>query len=257
MEIRAPYFDTEHLRDAIRAEYSKLAQEPACGFHFTVGRPLAARVEYPQALLDTLPETAVASFAGVGNPFAMGLPRPGETVLDVGSGAGTDALIAARLVGPRGLVIGVDLTPAMIERANDNTRAAGLANTRFVLGTADALPLPDASVDLVISNGVINLCPDKAAVFAEMYRVLRPGGRFQIADTLLDTAVPIYVKDLIHLWTDCVAGGLPKAEYVGLLEEAGFRDVAVQQAYDAFAEAPVEQAARRYGARGYNLRGTK
>ena len=252
-----PRFAIDRLRGAIQEEYGKLAQQPSCGFHFLYGRPLAERLGYPKALLDALPGQAVASFAGTGNPFAMGDIEAGASVLDIGSGAGTDALIAAGMVGPKGRVLGVDLTDAMVERAAENARTTGMTNARFVQGVAEALPVPDASIDVVLSNGVINLCPDKPAVFAEIYRVLKPGGRFQISDTLLEKPVPLYVKDLIHLWTDCVAGGLPQDEYVVLLTAAGFRTVVVQDSYDTFAGAPVEKAAQRYGARGFNLRGYK
>jgi arsenite methyltransferase len=257
MEQVLPRFDIDRLRQAIQQEYREVAVNPACGFHFISGRPLAERLGYPEELLALLPPAAVASFAGTGNPFAVGPIRLGETVLDVGSGAGTDALTAALQAGPEGKVIGVDMTPEMLARAEENAHTLGVKNVRFVQGFAEALPLPDASVDVVISNGVINLCPDKPAVFAELYRVLKPGGRLQLADTLLDQPVSPYARDLIHLWTDCVAGGVTVQDYVAMLRAAGFRDVAVAGSYDTFRDAPVEATADRYGARGANVRGRK
>jgi arsenite methyltransferase len=257
MELRTPRFEVERLRDAVQREYTEVATQPHCTFHFLAGAPLAERLGYAVSDLAGLEETALPSFAGVGNPLAAGPVHPGETVLDVGSGAGLDALIAARTVAPTGQVIGVDMTQAMVDRATRNAEAAGVTNARFVRGLAEALPLPDASVDLVISNGAINLCPDKPAVFSEIFRVLRPGGRFQIADTLVETAVPDYVTDLIHLWTDCVAGGLRADTYVSMLTSAGFADVRLTHLYDTFRGAAVELEAGRYGARGHNLRGYK
>lgn len=257
MEPRHPRFDVQQLRDAIQQTYTDVAQQNGCTFHFLSGRPLAQRLGYPMDLLAGLPERAVDAFAGVGNPFVAGGLAPGLTVLDIGSGGGMDALVAAHLVGPQGTVVGVDMTPAMVAAATEHAARMGANHVRFVQGMAEALPLPDASVDVVISNGVINLCPDKAAVFAEMYRVLRPGGRFQIADVLLQRPVsPSYV-DLIHLWTDCVAGGMLEADYVTLLADAGFEQVEVMDGYDTFRGAPIEANADRYGARGHNVRGRK
>jgi ubiquinone/menaquinone biosynthesis C-methylase UbiE len=148
-----------------------------------------------------LPDQVVESFAGVGNPFALGPLQPGETVVEVGSGAGLDAILAARQVGPTGRVIGIDMTPAMLEKARANAALAGLHNVEFRQGLAEQLPLPDACANVVISNGVINLCPDKLAVYRELYRVLEPGGRIQIADIIVHEAIPQDAKDDISLWT--------------------------------------------------------
>jgi ubiquinone/menaquinone biosynthesis C-methylase UbiE len=152
-------------------------------------------------VVDSLPDGTVDSFAGTGNPFSMGNLAPGETVLDIGCGAGFDTLIAANQVGPSGSVIAVDMTAAMLEKARRSAREAGVANIDFREGYAEALPAADASVNVVISNGVINLCPDKMAVMAEVHRVLKPGGRVQIADIVVHKAVPQDAKDDIDLWS--------------------------------------------------------
>jgi arsenite methyltransferase len=193
--------DLDVLRRAIQDEYREVATCPTKGFHFHTGRPLAERLGYPAEEIDAVPAGSVESFAGVGNPFVFGRLRRGETVVDVGSGAGFDSLIAARQVGPGGGVIGVDMTDGMLEKARSGAAAAGLANVEFRKGFAEALPLDDAGVDVAISNGVINLCPDKEAVYRELFRVLKPGGRLQIADIVVQKAVPREAKENIDLWT--------------------------------------------------------
>jgi SAM-dependent methyltransferase len=193
--------DVDRLRAEIRLKYREVATTPERGFHFHTGRPLAAMLDYPLDVVDALPAGVVESFAGVNNPFSMGDLRPGETVLDVGSGAGFDAILAARMVGPTGRVIGVDMTPEMRAKAAANARLVGLTNVEFREGLAEALPVDDASVDVVISNGVLNLCPDKLAAYRELFRVLKPGGRLQIADVVVQKAVPSTAVVDIDLWT--------------------------------------------------------
>jgi arsenite methyltransferase len=193
--------DVDTLRAAIRDEYTEVATCPMKGFHFHTGRVLADRLGYPAERVGRLPDAAVESFAGVGNPFAWGDPAPGGTVLDMGSGAGFDALLAGMAVGPEGRVVGVDMTPAMIAKARANAAALGLGNVDFREGYLEELPADIRSVDLVISNGVLNLCPDKAAVLAEAFRVLRPGGRMQLSDIVVGRAVPEDAKADISLWT--------------------------------------------------------
>jgi len=189
------------LRDAVRAEYAEVATNPSKGFHFHTGRPLAAMLGYDPDDVDPLPDVTVESFAGVGNPWIWGRLGPGETVVEVGSGAGLDAIIAARQVGPTGRVVGVDMTPAMLEKARANARLVGLANLEFREGLAEALPVPDACADVITSNGVLNLCPDKDAAYAELFRVLKPGGRLQIADIIVRRAVPQDAREDIDLWS--------------------------------------------------------
>lgn len=193
--------DQTALRAAIRAEYAAVASEPSRGFHFHTGRGLAERLGYPAEWVDPLPESAVESFAGVGNPFALGRLRRGERVLDLGCGAGFDCVLAARQVGPAGRVIGVDMTPAMLAKASANAAALGCGNLEVRQGYIESLPVESASIDVVISNGVINLSPDKAAVFAEIMRVLKPGGRIQIADIIVTRPVPDAARNDIALWT--------------------------------------------------------
>lgn len=196
-----PVLDTEALACAVQAKYTEVATTPERGFHFHTGRPLAQLLGYPAAWIDAVPEAAVDRFAGVGNPFGFGLLPAGVTVLDVGSGAGFDAQHAARQVGPAGQVIGVDMTPAMLAAARAAAAEAGLTNLEFREGRAERLPLPDAAVDVVISNGVINLCPDKAAVYRELHRVLKPGGWLQLADVMVQLPVPKEARAEIDLWT--------------------------------------------------------
>jgi len=193
--------DMRALRSAIQDEYADVATQPEKGFHFHTGRPLARLLGYSADATDPLPDSAIESFAGVGNPFIFGALRPGETVVEVGSGAGFDAILAAQQVGPIGRVIGVDMTPAMLEKARANAELLGLPHVEFRQGYIEGLPLEDAVADVVISNGVINLSPDKAAVFGEIARVLKPGGRVQIADIVVSKAVPDAAKENIDLWT--------------------------------------------------------
>src|ERR1041384_2759023 len=181
--------DLGALRQAIQAEYAEVALDPTKGFHFHTGRPLAQMLGYQEAWLAGLPEGAIESLAGTGNPFSLGELRPGDHVVDVGCGAGIDSLIAARMVGPDGQVVGVDMTRAMLEKARAGAAAAGLTNTRFHEGLAEQLPVEDGWADVVISNGVLNLFPDKLAALQEMARALKPGGRLQIGDILVQKAV--------------------------------------------------------------------
>lgn len=200
-EVRAARVDPGALRDQIRDKYTEVALTPDNGFHFHTGRPLARMLAYDEDIVDWLPESAVESFAGTGNPFSPGDLRSGETVLDIGCGAGFDTLIAARQVGPTGRVIAIDMTSAMLEKAAAAAREMGLSNVEVRQGLAEELPAENESVDVVISNGVINLCPDKMAVMKEVHRVLKPGGRFQIADIVVHREVPQDAKDDIDLWS--------------------------------------------------------
>jgi len=200
-EVRPAAVDADTLRCQISDKYTEVAKTPEKGFHFHTGKPLALMLGYSEETLQTLPAGTVGSFAGTGNPFSMGELGSGETVLDIGCGAGFDSLIAARQVGSTGLVISVDMTPAMLGKAAAGAREAGIANIEFRNGFAEALPVENASIDVVISNGVINLCPDKMAVMQEVYRVLKPGGRIQIADIVVHKEVPQDAKDDIDLWS--------------------------------------------------------
>lgn len=199
--IAVPDLDRERLRCEIRREYAEVATHPEKGFHFHTGWPLAKRLGYPDDWVRPLPSAAVASFAGTGNPFSLGEIHAGDHVVDVGSGGGFDSLIAGTKVGVQGRVIGVDMTAEMLEKARGAKADLGLSEVEFREGFAESLPVEDDWADVVISNGVVNLCPDKSAVFAEMRRVLKPGGRIQIGDILVQKPVPEGAKRNIDLWT--------------------------------------------------------
>lgn len=200
-EVRPAAVDADVLRRQISEKYAEVALTPEKGFHFHTGRPLAQMHGYPDDLVDRLPQGVVDSFAGTGNPFSMGDLRSGETVIDIGCGAGFDTFIAAQQVGPEGRVIGIDMTPEMVRKGEAAAREMGLTNVEFRQGLAEELPVEDESIDVVISNGVINLCPDKMAVMTEIRRVLKPGGRFQIGDIIVHKEVPQSAKDDIDLWS--------------------------------------------------------
>ncbi len=198
--LAVPDLDQEALRCEIRREYAEVATHPSRGFHFHTGRPLAQMLGYAQVWLDHVPEPSIESFAGTGNPFAVKPIAAGERVVDVGSGGGIDSLIAASMTGDQGRVVGVDMTPEMLAKARASASAIGTTNVEFREGHAESLPVDDGWADVVISNGAVNLCPDKLQVFREMHRVLRPGGRIQIGDILVQKAVPDSAKRDIDLW---------------------------------------------------------
>jgi arsenite methyltransferase len=192
--------DVDGLRRAIQDEYTLVAVDPAGDFHFHTGRRLAAILAYDDEWLSGVPEATIASFAGTGNPFSLGRPAAGEHVVDVGCGAGIDSIIAANMVGATGSVIGVDMTPAMLDKARKSANEADVHNIEFHHGLAESLSVADNWADVVISNGVLNLFPDKLAGLREMARVLKPGGRLQIGDILVQKAVPEKGKQDINLW---------------------------------------------------------
>ena len=192
--------DVDLLKREIKKTYASVSQEPERDFIFPTGRAWAEDLEYP-AELARVPDGAVESFAGVANPFSLGRLEHGERVLDLGSGAGTDSLVAVQMVGPEGSVTGIDMTAEMLEKARAAAMELGADNVEFVEGEVERLPFADGSFDVVISNGVIDLVPDKEAVFSEIHRVLRPGGRIQIADVTIQQPVSEEGKRDIDLWT--------------------------------------------------------
>jgi arsenite methyltransferase len=192
--------DVDLLKSEIKKTYSSVSEEPGRDFIFPTGRAWAEDLGYPEELAN-VPESAVESFAGVANPWTMGRLAPGERVLDLGSGAGTDALVAAQMVGAEGHVTGIDMTAAMLAKARAAAAEMGVTNVEFVEAEAERLPIADGSFDVVISNGVIDLIPDKDAVFTEIFRVLEPGGRIQIADVTIQNPVSEEGRRNIDLWT--------------------------------------------------------
>ena len=193
--------DVDRLRDEVKAKYREVASDPAGPHHFHTGRPLAARLGYPADVVGELPDAAVESFAGVGNPFSLREIQPGERVVDVGSGAGLDSLVAGSYVGPRGRVVGIDMTEEMLAKARTNADSVGADQVEFRAGFAEDMPVETGWADVVISNGVINLCADKRAAFDEIWRVLKPGGVLQFADIANGRPVPAEALRDIDLWT--------------------------------------------------------
>lgn len=244
---------------AVTEMYTDVARNPLKGFHFPTGRLACLFVGYPASQLDAIPETATESFAGVGYPFAAEVIRAGDTVLDVGSGSGTDTLIASRLAGDDGRVHGLDMTSAMLEKLGRNIEAMDARNVRPLRGNAEEIPLPDASVDVVTSNGVLNLVPDKPRAFAEIARVLKPGGRLQISDIALASPVSDKARSDPKLWAECVVGAVLESDYLRLLGEAGL-PVEVIHRLDYFAgssSASTRRVAHGLGAHTVVLRGRK
>jgi SAM-dependent methyltransferase len=223
------------ILDAVQAMYTALATSPEQDFHFPSGRRACEYLGYPAALLDALPPAAVESFAGVGYPFAASVIAQGDVVLDIGSGSGTDALIASRLVGPSGKVVALDVTDAMRRKLETNAVQAGVTNIEVLSGNAEDIPVPDGSVSVVTTNGVINLVPDKAAAIAEMYRVLRPGGRVQMADIVVESLPSAACRAQPKLWAECIVGATSEAEYDALFRGAGFGALEVVSRQDYFA----------------------
>ena len=238
--------DPEALRTDVREKYREVALHPDGKFHFHTGRPLAARLGYPSEVVDALPDRAVESFAGVGNPFSLRPLQAGERVVDFGSGGGFDCFVAANAVGTVGQVMGVDMTPEMLAKSRATAEALELGNVEFREGLLEDLPVEDGWADVVISNGVINLCADKAAVFAEARRVLRPGGVLQFADIANGKPLPDAAVCEIDLWTGCIAGGLPVDDWCAAIAGAGFDDISVGLAVDAFGGSGGEPNARAY-----------
>jgi arsenite methyltransferase len=214
--------DLADLEARVKSMYELVALHPDQEFHFETGRGLAEHLGYPAADLDVIPAEAISSFAGVGYFLDLADLQPGETVLDLGSGSGTDSFLAARDVGPTGQVTGVDMTPAQLAKATRLAQEAGLANVAFVEGHIEGPPLPSGSIDCVISNGVINLSPEKPTVFQAAATALRPGGRLAIADIVTADQLPDGVTCDASLWAACIGGAAQRDEYVTMLEDAGF-----------------------------------
>jgi arsenite methyltransferase len=215
--------DTDELLSQVKAMYRAVAETPHEEFHFETGRELAEQLGYPPDELDGIPVEAVESFAGVGYFFDLARLQPGETVLDLGSGSGMDAFLAAAAVGERGRVTGIDMTDEQLEKAERLRAAHAIAHVGFERGQIEQLPFDDASFDVVISNGVINLAPDKDRVFTEAARVLRPGGRLAIADIVTEQALTDAIVSNVDLWASCIGGAPQQESYKRAMARAGLR----------------------------------
>jgi len=225
--------DRPSIKEQVREDYARAARRvvnqegSCCGTAAPAGNPITSNL-YADGEIGSLPKEAVAASLGCGNPTALAELKPGETVLDLGSGGGIDVLLSARRVGPAGKAYGLDMTDEMLALARENQRKAGAENVEFLKGEIENIPLPDNSVDVIISNCVINLSGDKDRVLAEAFRVLRPGGRFAVSDVVVRGEVPTDVRPSVELWIGCVAGALEESEYRGKLISAGFEQVELE-----------------------------
>lgn len=233
----------EHIIEAVQAMYAEVATMPEKIFHFPTGRRACEFVGYPAWQLDAIPASAVESFAGVGYPFAVEIIKPCDVVLDIGSGSGTDVLISSLLTGPKGKVHAMDMTHAMRKKLLDNTKKASLNNIEIIAAEAENIPLPDAGIDVVTSNGVLNLVPDKKKAFQEIFRVLKSGGQVQIADIVVSQEVSAACRQNPKLWAECIVGAMEKKDYLQLFRDVGFNDVAEVRRLDYFT-ASVSQETR-------------
>lgn len=234
-------YSREQIFTAVKEMYTAVAESPHLTFHFPLGRPACEALGYPPDRIDRLPREVLNSFAGVGNPFDADVIRPGNTLLDVGAGAGSDSLLAAELVGSEGRVIALDITPAMVRKLQRTARDAGYENITALEGSAEAIPLPDESVDAVTSNGALNLVPDKRRAVREMFRVLRPGGWLQIADVVIRRPITVDCDDDPRLWVECVVGATVDEDLHTYFRDAGFEAIETVGEADYFALSPSAQ----------------
>lgn len=252
--------DKEHIKKSVQAMYTEVAQQPEKVFHFPTGRKACEFVGYPAHQLDAIPATAAESFAGVGYPFATDVIKSGDTILDIGSGSGTDVLISAQLTGESGKVYGLDMTQAMRDKLKSNSDKAGLHNIELIEAEADHIPLPDESVDVVTSNGVLNLIINKQQAFEEIYRVLKPGGRIQISDIVVRQEVSEECRQNPKLWAECIVGAMEHEDYMQLFREVGFKNVECIDELDYFSASVSEETrnvASGLGAHSMVLKGYK
>lgn len=250
--------DTQLLDEKVQLMYRQVAECPTGHYHFEMGRPLAERLGYPAELLDSIPAAAVESYAGVGYFLDLAGLQPGERVLDLGSGSGTDSFAAARLVGPTGSVLGVDFTPEQVAKARRLAAEAGLdRQVTFREGRIESLPVGDGEVDCVISNGVINLSAEKERVFAEAARVLRPGGRLAVADIVTQRPLTDAIVGDVDLWASCIGGAPQESRYHALIEDAGLVVGQTRRNSYQFLSDQARGASARYGVVSTSLLATK
>ena len=246
--------DTSELEQRVKRMYEEVALEPEREFHFETGRPLAERLGYPPADLDRIPGAAIESFAGVGYFLDLAAIEPGESVVDLGSGSGTDSFLAAVATGPEGRVVGVDMTEQQLAKAERLARQGGFGNMEFREGYIEQPPVDDRAFDCVISNGVINLSPDKPAVFAAAARTLRPGGRLALADIVSAKQLPEGVTCDASLWAACIGGAMQRDGYRQAIEAAGF-EIETWRENDAyrFVSDRADNATQKYGVTSISL----
>jgi ubiquinone/menaquinone biosynthesis C-methylase UbiE len=258
MTTHVRQLDTSELEGRVRSMYEAVALEPEREFHFETGRALAERLGYPPADLDRIPAAAIDSFAGVGHPLDLAAIAPGETVLDLGSGSGTDSFLAALRTGSNGRVIGVDMTAAQLAKARRLAQEAGFDGIEFREGYIESPPVDDAGTHWVISNGVVNLSPDKPAVFAAAARALRPGGHLALADIVTERQLPEGVTCDAALWAACIGGAMQRDSYRQAIEAAGFeiQEWRTNTEY-RFVSARADNATRKYGVTSISLRARK
>jgi ubiquinone/menaquinone biosynthesis C-methylase UbiE len=252
----------EHIIEAVRAMYTDVASNPDKAYHFPTGREACLALGYSDEMLQGLPDTAVESFAGVGCPLQGDVLKQGDHALDIGSGSGTDALYAAGRVGPGGRVYCLDLTDAMLNKLRANVAKLGFSHVVPLRGNAESIPLPEASVDVITSNGVLNLVPDKQSAFNELYRVLKPGGRLCLSDVAVSKDLDALeeAKDNPRLWAECVVGAIEIDQYVNELKQVGFRDVRVVDQNDYFSHSistETRNIARAFGANSVVIHASK
>jgi arsenite methyltransferase len=250
--------DTSELEQRVKRMYEEVALEPGREFHFETGRPLCERLGYPPAELDRIPAAAIDSFAGVGYFLDLAAIAPGDTVLDLGSGSGTDSFLAAVATGPEGKVIGVDMTAAQLAKSRELAAQHGFSQTGFREGYIETPPVDDASVDCVISNGVINLSPDKPAVFAAAAHALRAGGRLALSDIVTAVQLPEGVTCDASLWSACIGGAMQRDGYREAIEAAGFTIETWRENTEyRFVSDRADNATQKYGVTSISLLGRK
>ena len=253
-------FKREAIYGAVRDMYTAVALSPDRKFHFPTGRDACEVLGYPQEHLADVPDRAAESFAGVGYPFAAGVMRKGDVVLDLGSGSGTDTMISAKIVGQGGKVYALDMTAEMRAKLQQTAAAAGASNVEVIEGDAESIPLPDGSVDVVTTNGVINLVPDKARAISEIFRVLKPGGRLQISDIALSQPVSARFRQDPQMWAECVVGAVEEERYLVMLRNSGFDMVERIGELDYFAlssNAKTQEVAQLFNAHSVTIRAEK
>jgi SAM-dependent methyltransferase len=253
----APAVDVIELEAKVKEIYRQVAEAPHGRYHFELGRPLAERLGYDPAVLDGIPEAAVASFAGVGCVFGLAQLRPGERVADLGSGSGMDAWYAASQVGPEGYVLGVDFTPQQVARAMGLVAERAVGNIDLREGRIESIPAEDAAFDCVISNGVVNLSPEKPRVFAEVARLLRPGGRLAIADIVSDVPLKESIVRDADLWASCIGGAVQLDDYQQIIESAGLTVTAMGRNPYQFLSRRAQSASATYGVRSLTVLAVK